>query len=185
MVAVHLAWRMAEAEATDRLASLVLTDTGAATMPGREDPRQAMAPLYEGRGWEEILDRIHRHPGLFLSQLDVHPDAARLWTLYEQMVRIGEPPALAAFIRAFYDDPDPHAESLRRLNVATLVLLGEHDRLFVKPSRLLADEIPGAELVVLEGVGHMTALEAADETYAAVRAFLDAHPATTIGGEAR
>lgn len=175
MVAVRLAWRLA-GEGRTRLASLVLTDTGAATWPGREDPRQAMAPLFEGRTWDEVIERVRRSPGLFLSQVDVHPRRDHLWALYEAMVRVGDPDSLARFIRCFYDDPDPHAEELRRIDCPTLVLLGEHDRLFVRPSRQLADEIPDAELVVLPGVGHMTAFEAPEETYRAIRRFVDAHP---------
>jgi len=163
----------------ERLASLTLTDTGAATQPGRQDPREAMAPRFEGRTWDDIVTSLHQQPGLFLSQLDLHPDRQRLWVLFEEMARLGDPDLLGRFIRSFYDDPDPHVEALRGIRCPTLVLLGEHDRLFVKPSRLLADEIPGAELVVLPGVGHMTALEAPEETYSAIAGFIAAHPATT------
>lgn len=183
MVAVRLAWRLAR-EGRARVTSMVLTDTGAATWPGRHDPRQAMAPLFEGRTWDEVIERVHRNPGLFLSQMDVHPGRARLWALYETMVRVGDPDELGRFIRCFYDDPDPHVDELRRIDCPTLVLLGEHDRLFVRPSRLLADEIPGAELVILPGVGHMTAFEAPEETYRAIRRFVDAHPGAKGAGPA-
>jgi pimeloyl-ACP methyl ester carboxylesterase len=171
MVAVRLAMRDDR-----RLASLTLTDTGAATWPGREDPREAMAPRFEGRSWDEIFASLHQQPGLFLTQLDAHPERDRLWTQFEEMARLGDPDVLAAFIRSFYDDRDPHVELLRSICCPTLVLLGEQDRLFVKPSRLLAEEIPGAELVILPGVGHMTAFEAPEATYAAIASFLAAHP---------
>ena len=171
MVAVRLAMR------DDRqLASLTLTDTGAATWPGREDPREAMAPRFAGRSWDDIIASLHREPGLFLSQLDAHPDRARLWSRFEEMARLADPDVLAEFIRSFYDDPDPHVDLLRSIRCPTLVLLGEHDRLFVKPSRLLAAEIPVAQFVILPGVGHMTAFEAPDETFAAIASFLAAHP---------
>lgn len=171
MVAIRLAMRDDR-----RLASLTLTDTGAATWPGREDPREAMAPRFSGRSWDDIFASLHREPGLFLSQLDAHDDRVRLWARFEEMARLGDPDVLAEFIRSFYDDPDPHVDLLRSIRCPTLVLLGEHDRLFVKPSRLLAAEIPDTELVILPGVGHMTALEAPDDTYAAIISFLAAHP---------
>ena len=158
-----------------RLASLILTDTGAATRPGRQDPRDVMAPRYAGHGWEDIMSSLRADPGLFLEQLDLHPDRQRLWALFEEMARLGDPDVIAAFIRSFYDDPDPHIPWLRKIGCPTLVLLGEHDRLFVKPSRLLATEIPGAELVILTGVGHMTALEAPEETYSAIAGFIERH----------
>lgn len=175
MVAVRLAMRDDR-----RLASLTLTDTGAATWPGREDPREAMAPRFAGRTWDEIFESLHRQPGLFLTQLDAHADRARLWSRFEEMARLGDPDVLAEFIRGFYDDPDPHVDMLRAIRCPTLVLLGEHDRLFVKPSRLLVAEIPGAQLVILPGVGHMTAFEAPEETYVAIASFLASHP---VSGE--
>ena len=62
----------------------------------------------------------------------------------EQIFRLGDPDTIARFIRSFYTDPDPRLEGLRRIACPTLVLLGEHDVLFVEPSRLMAREIPRA-----------------------------------------
>ena len=170
MAAVRLAVRD-----DSRIMSLTLTDTGAATWPGREDPREAMAPRFEGRSWDDIAAGQHRQPGLFLSQLDLHPDRVRLWELFEQMERLGHPDRLARFIRTFFDDPDPNVTGLGKIGCPTLIFLGEADRLFIRPSQLMADTIPGAEHVVLPGVGHMTALEAPDPTFAAIHQFIVRH----------
>lgn len=60
---------------------------------------------------------------------------------------------------------------LRRIDVPVTVLLGRRDQLIVNPlTRAIADHIPGAELIVLPGAGHMLPLERPDEVTAAIRA---------------
>jgi 3-oxoadipate enol-lactonase len=49
---------------------------------------------------------------------------------------------------------------LARFTQPTLVVCGERDRVCRKPSDFLARTIPGAELLLLPGLGHMTNLEA-------------------------
>jgi pimeloyl-ACP methyl ester carboxylesterase len=173
MVAVRYAMRRGE-----RLRSLILTDTGSATAvtPGDPEARSRaldrMARGFEHRSWDEILPRMRQNPGAFLFQLDRQPERERLWRVVQEVFRLGDPDALGAFIRAFYSDPDPHVEGLRRIPCPTLVLLGEHDRLFLEPSELLAKEIPRALHVILDGVGHMTAIEDPERTSAEIHRFL-------------
>jgi pimeloyl-ACP methyl ester carboxylesterase len=161
-----------------RLASLILTDTGSATAITPGDPetrRRAMGQFaagFEGKGWDEILQRARKHPGPFLFRLDQHPERERLWGIVERIFRLGDPDTIARFIRSFYTDPDPCVEGLRRIACPTLVLLGEHDVLFEEPSRLMAREIPRARWVMLPGIGHMTAIEDPDRTTRAILEFL-------------
>jgi len=63
---------------------------------------------------------------------------------------------------------------LGELRVPTLVLHGTEDRL-VDPrnARLLAERIPGAELVLLEGAGHVYHSERAEEADRAVLEFVE------------
>jgi pimeloyl-ACP methyl ester carboxylesterase len=173
MVGVRYAMRPAA-----RLASLILTDTGSATAitPGdAETRRRAMsqfAASFEGKDWDEILARARKHPGPFLFRLDQHPERERLWGIVERIFRLGDPDVIARFIRSFYTDPDPRLEGLRAIRCPSLVLLGEHDVLFVEPSRLMAREIPRARWVMLAGIGHMTAIEDPGRTLAAILEFL-------------
>jgi 3-oxoadipate enol-lactonase len=62
-----------------------------------------------------------------------------------------------------------------RISSPTLVIHGAEDR-DVPPSnaRALAEAIPGARLLVLEGAGHLVFVERADEVNRAVLAFLAA-----------
>jgi pimeloyl-ACP methyl ester carboxylesterase len=62
---------------------------------------------------------------------------------------------------------------LSRIAVPTLVLVGEEDTPFRKPSQRMADAIPGAELVVLPDGGHSPQFEAPELWWKALTAFLD------------
>jgi pimeloyl-ACP methyl ester carboxylesterase len=67
-------------------------------------------------------------------------------------------------------------ERLPRIGVPTLVLHGTED-LAVSPenARLVADRIPGAELVLLEGAGHLYHSEQAEAADTAVLDFVRRH----------
>ncbi len=69
------------------------------------------------------------------------------------------------------------ADRLGSIVAPTLVLHGTEDRV-VAPgnARLLAERIPGAELVLLEGAGHLYHSERADEADATVLDFIARHP---------
>jgi pimeloyl-ACP methyl ester carboxylesterase len=65
-------------------------------------------------------------------------------------------------------------ERLSILNIPTLIIHGTADRL-VPPANahLLARAIPGAELVLLEGAGHIFTTDRTEETIKTVLGFLD------------
>ena len=64
-------------------------------------------------------------------------------------------------------------------DVATLVLVGSKDRITpLDHSRAIAEALPTAELVVVEGAGHMVQLERADEVNGHLRRLLDRAVAT-------
>ena len=64
------------------------------------------------------------------------------------------------------------AAELARFTQPTLVLCGERDQVCVRPSEFLAATIPGAELVFLPKLGHMSNLEAPRLFNAAILDFL-------------
>jgi len=67
-------------------------------------------------------------------------------------------------------------ERLGEVVVPTLVLHGSEDRLMHPDNaRLLAERIPGAELVILEGAGHAYQIEAAEEADEVVLDFVRRH----------
>jgi pimeloyl-ACP methyl ester carboxylesterase len=62
---------------------------------------------------------------------------------------------------------------LRRVRVPTLVLVGEEDAPFRKPSQRMAEAIPGAQLVVLPDGGHSPQFECTELWWKALTDFLD------------
>lgn len=163
-----------------RLLSLMSTDTGSATAPSDEAAEQTDPTITYERinpldhdlikmmigevkmrrdGERIVLPRIPllEHPFLNRIHKAVEPEAT--YTKLECLLSLSQPKLIAEFMSSFYNNPDPQIAGLRQISCPSLILLGEHDVLFLKPSELMAREIPGARHVVMKGLGHMTALE--------------------------
>jgi 3-oxoadipate enol-lactonase len=69
---------------------------------------------------------------------------------------------------------------LPRLNIPTLVIHGENDRL-VPPGNgeLIAKRIPGARLVLLKNASHIFITDQEDESHEAIMSFLEEHVSTS------
>jgi proline iminopeptidase len=84
------------------------------------------------------------------------------------------PDVLRHFANAGYGAFD-YVPDLRRVDRPVLVIVGERDRTTTtRAARVLAEGIPDSQLVVLEGAGHMSFVEAREPFLAAVRKFLKA-----------
>jgi pimeloyl-ACP methyl ester carboxylesterase len=71
-------------------------------------------------------------------------------------------------------DPNLH-KWLHRIDVPTLLIWGDHDRLFPKEHALaFQKEIAGSELVTIPKCGHVPQIEKPDAFVAALEHFLDA-----------
>ena len=115
------------------------------------------------------------------------PEAS--WAAFgEAKLHAASPKMYAAMVPAMLDQAD-RCGALGGLGVPTLVVVGEHDTLFLDDCRRLAAAIPGARLEVIAGAGHNPQHEAADAWEAIVLGFLAevaaaADGATTaVGGE--
>lgn len=88
------------------------------------------------------------------------------------------PVMYTAMIKAITDAASvDRLPELAGLTLPVLVLVGEHDKPFLKPSRRMADTIPGAELAVIAGAAHSPQFESADAWWKALRSFLERLPA--------
>jgi pimeloyl-ACP methyl ester carboxylesterase len=63
-------------------------------------------------------------------------------------------------------------ERLAQVRVPTAVVVGDLDATMLDDSRRMADAIPGAELTVIRGAGHVPQVERPDEWWAALSGFL-------------
>ncbi|HMD56903.1 MAG TPA: alpha/beta fold hydrolase [Solirubrobacteraceae bacterium] len=138
-----------------RVAGLVLIDTG----PGfrREQPREQW-----NRFAERTAQALERDG---LAALRASPEVAQHRDAH----------GLAHTARRVMAQKDAHViDSLERIAVPTLVIVGAEDRNFLSAADYMAAKIPGARKVVLDGAGHAANIDAADQFNAAVSEFLEA-----------
>lgn len=165
---------------SERLLSVMATDTGSATLPSDdfaaltdadiEVPKINICDLEEGRqlvagfrgqSWEVIHGgvRAAAREHIYFNRMHaaVNPESA--FAMYEACAVGGNPDELADFVESFYNDLDPKIKGLRSIECPCLMLLGEYDVQFIKPAELVAREVPNCTHRVLEGRGHMLAFE--------------------------
>jgi pimeloyl-ACP methyl ester carboxylesterase len=131
---------------------------------------EAGKPIAESWEWEQSVQTPEDCAELMRIQNPFHfhgpppPDFAAD-TVYV-------PEVLRHFASAGYGDFD-YTPDLGRVSRPTLVLVGAHDRVTTpRAAHVLHDGIPGSQLAVLDGAGHMSMVEAKDDYLAAVRGFL-------------
>lgn len=167
--------------ASKRLISLMLTDTGSATIPEVPgvDPEESQGGLSEWAEWvrnstpEERNAQSRLEPGPFLFKMAEHSNNEGMWKIFDGFAHQGNPEAQAEFLLNFYSDRDTMVEGLRQISCPTLVLLGEFDIVFIRPSEIMAEEIPDVRHVLMEGIGHMTAIEDPERTVKEILDFLN------------
>ena len=131
---------------------------------------EAGKPIADSWEWEKSVRTEEEAAELMRIQAPFHfageppPDFAAE-TIYA-------PEVLRHFANEGYGDFDYTAD-LARVSKPTLVLVGAEDRVTTpRAARVLHDGIPGSELAVLDGAGHMSMIEAQDAYLGAVRQFL-------------
>jgi len=83
-------------------------------------------------------------------------------------------PVMARTMTAALPGRADRVPALRSLDMPVLVIVGEHDMPgFLDESSRMADAIPGATFVVMDGAAHSPQLETPDQWWAAVTGFLD------------
>lgn len=154
----------------ERVLALVLADTfpEAETAEGKVF-RNSLADrlLAEGMGGyaDEVIDKM-----VAPYNITALPEAARHVLA---MMRSTSPEGAAAALRGRAERPD-YRESLAQLAVPALVVVGTDDTYTpVAVAESMAEGIPDATLVVIEGAAHMPNLERPDDFNAALRTFLD------------
>ncbi len=142
-------WRSAR----QRVDALVLANTRA-----EPDTPESAA------GRRALAERLHREGTGFLVEKpppllsDHAPDDLR--AKVREMIAAQTPAAIAAAALGMAERPDS-VPDLPGIDVPTLVITGSEDRLIPPDVTAgIADGIPGAELVRIEGVGHLSNLEA-------------------------
>jgi pimeloyl-ACP methyl ester carboxylesterase len=158
----------------DLLRSLTLIDTSA----GPEDPANVgryrlLASVYRLVGWRPLTGRVA--PIMFSQEFLDSPagqDVVRAWG--DEVRRQGRRGTHGAILGV--TDRLPVDEEIPAITTPTLVVVGTGD--VATPTDradTIAELVPGARLVTLPGVGHVSALEAPDAVTEALLPFLQAH----------
>jgi pimeloyl-ACP methyl ester carboxylesterase len=148
---------------TRRLASLTLAGSAGLYVPGVEqldsflcsDEQRLRAFFYDPKRAEAMIARV----------LDPTQEETALRNQATVAKLVWQPRS-----------HDPHlGKWLHRIDVPTLLLWGDHDRMFpIEHAQAFAKAIPGAKLVVIPKCGHVPQIEKPDEFIAALETFLDA-----------
>jgi pimeloyl-ACP methyl ester carboxylesterase len=141
--------------------ALVLADTKASADPeaGREK-RLRMADLLEQDGSNRVL--VHDVLPTLVGDTtrEEHPETVE-WL--RELVGQADPRGAAWTQRAMAARPDSF-DTLRQVRVPTLVVVGEEDTLSPpSDAEEMVTAIPGAQIAVLPGAGHISAAERPDE----------------------
>jgi 3-oxoadipate enol-lactonase len=159
--------------APERVEALVLMDTSHAPLRlGDPSLAEKAGAVALERGMEAILAGQADSPLDTPAHLRVVATRPGYKEFGDRKLLAASPHMYASMIRAILSE-DPAAdrlESLRAVSVPTLVLVGDQDAPFLRPSARMADA--GAELVVLPEAGHSPQFEAPDAWWAALSGFL-------------
>jgi pimeloyl-ACP methyl ester carboxylesterase len=165
-----------------RFNSIFLSDTGSFTsvVPGEPEKvrefHNNFASFFEILTWEQMIAALKKNPGPFFRGIGESEKSDELFSIALKIVEINDRSVIASFVRSFYSDPDPRIDGLHSISCPVLVIYGEKDDLFIQSSKLMAKEIPGAEIIEYPGVGHMTAIEAPQRLAGDVIGFIKRHP---------
>jgi pimeloyl-ACP methyl ester carboxylesterase/acyl-CoA thioesterase FadM len=155
----------------DRVRALVLANTRATPddAAGREKRNAMIARIRrDGPGFlaDDMLPRL-----LAPTSLATMPDVVRET---RAMMGIHTATGLVGALEAMRDRPSA-APLLPTITVPTLVVHGSDDQLIpLEEARAMADAIPGAQLAVIPGAGHLAPVEQPVNSGRVIREFLDA-----------
>jgi pimeloyl-ACP methyl ester carboxylesterase len=165
----YIAFRLL-ARAPERLSALVLADTRAGVdSPPAVATRLERAALAEREGVAPVAAAML--PGMVAGGQVERADPAVLARI-QALMATASPAGVAAALRAMAARPDA-LPALAAITCPTLVLCGAEDVLTPPAeARLMAESIPQAQLVLIEGAGHLANLEQPAAFNAALLDFL-------------
>lgn len=145
----------------DRVAGLVLVDSG----PGFKKPEaqagwaaqvERTASFLETRGFEAFVSG-RAGTTCIGAKPDLPAARAAARAIVAQAV-----PGVARFGREVSGPAPPVIDDLPNLDVPALVVVGEHDKPFLRAAEVMAAKLPRARHVVIPGAGHIVNIEEAE-----------------------
>lgn len=157
-------WR----HAPERVDGLVLMDTRAgADADEARAGREQTAQRVEAEGTAFLAEEMV--PKLLGPRTRTEPEIAEA---VRTMITEATPAGTASALRAMAARPDA-TDDLGSMNVPALVVVGADDEITPPPAaHAMADALPRSRLEVVDGAGHLTPLEAPDETRRLLEGFV-------------
>jgi pimeloyl-ACP methyl ester carboxylesterase len=152
----------------ERLAGLVLMDTKASPddEAGRKGRDEAIATV--------TTDGTSKPVATMMEKLFASDTPAELRERVLAMMQRATPSAMIAALGAMRDRPDRRALLPQLSGIPALVVVGKEDRLTPPDvNREMAEAIPGADFVLVEGAGHLPPMERPATVNEALQPFLD------------
>jgi 3-oxoadipate enol-lactonase len=163
----YVALAFAERHRT-RLAGLVLMDTKASPddEAGRKGRDQAIATI--------TADGTSQPIATMMEKLFAEDTQAEVRERVLAMMQRATPAAMIAALGALRDRPDRRPLLPQLDGIPTLVIVGKDDRLTPpEVNREMAEAVPGADFVLVEGAGHLPPMERPQTVNEALQPFLD------------
>jgi len=154
---------------------LVLVDTSSGewdVVPGYAEFKNKLHELARTEGLEAAFEYDATHNPARVEKFRKHPE---LKEVARQKVLNTSVNGFIHVSNSFMAWP-PVTDRLSEIKVPTLIVLGEEDAGFIRPSDIMKEKIAGSELVVIGGAGHNPHEE---KTEAFNEAFLDFLPRVT------
>jgi pimeloyl-ACP methyl ester carboxylesterase len=152
------------------LRGLVLVDTKAEadTEEGKAG-RQKMIDLARREGSKAVAEQMLPKM-LAKDAVEQRPQQAQA---LRGIMEACPPKTIEHALAAMRDRPDRSAE-LASIKVPTLIIVGESDAITPPPvAESMAKKIPGSQLIVIRGAGHMSPMEQPEQVNRALKAFLE------------
>lgn len=156
-------------EAPERVGKVALLNTNArADTPEQSERRAFMIKLTREKGFRKIPHLLY--PGFVHEQREHDED---LKAIVVEMATHTGPDAFIRQQTALINRPDARPR-LQDITCPSLVLVGDGDRLTPPDlAREIHGHIPGSELVIIPGSGHLSPLEEPDQVTSVLRDFLN------------
>ena len=152
----------------DRVATLILAGSYAGWKGSL--PAEEVQARIEGARTMLAAGERYDPPGLFAGE-----PPSEFTSLLEEMTAAARPASLGAQLSVMAETDQ--RDLLPRITVPTLLIWGDSDaRSPLTVAGQFEDAIPGAELVVIPGAGHVSNLEKPDPFNEAIRKFCRGHP---------
>ena len=151
--------------------ALVLVDTSSGEFevaPGYPDLRAKLDELARNDGMEAAFEYDAANNPMRIERFEKHPELKEVTRRKMMSTSVDG----YIYVARTFGKWEPVTNRLNEIGVPTLIFWGEEDTPFLKASQILRDNIAGAKLVTMSGVGHNPHEEAPELFNATLLRFL-------------